>query len=79
MILYFHVDYEQVDEVPADYGRFHCWWNRENPCTPVKHSGEELNTTGDDKRAHEAKNVPLKIYIKGELKSLDEVKKIVGG
>jgi hypothetical protein len=28
---------------------------------------------------HEAKNVPLKIYIKGELKSLDEVKKMIGG
>jgi len=28
---------------------------------------------------HEAKNVPLEIYIKGELKSLDEVKKMIGG
>lgn len=48
IILYFHVDYEQLDEIPEDYGRFHCWWNRENPCTPVEHGGEELNTTGDD-------------------------------
>jgi len=28
---------------------------------------------------HEAKNVPLKIYIKGELKSLSEVKQMVEG
>jgi len=28
---------------------------------------------------HESKNVPLKIYIKGELKSLNEVKRMVGG
>jgi hypothetical protein len=47
--------------------------------------GEDL--TGDGAKAyvkraielHEAKNVPLKIYIKGELKSSDEVKKMIGG
>ena len=30
-ILYFYIDYEEHDAIDADLGRFHAWWNRQNP------------------------------------------------
>jgi hypothetical protein len=30
-ILFFYIDYEEHDAIDADLGRFHAWWNRENP------------------------------------------------
>jgi hypothetical protein len=45
---YFHVDYEEWESIPENYGRFHAWWNRENPCKAIEYEGEELNTTGDE-------------------------------
>jgi hypothetical protein len=32
MIVYYYIDYEEVEELDKDYGRFHATWYRENPC-----------------------------------------------
>jgi len=32
VICYFYIDYEEYDALSKDYGRFHAFWNRENPC-----------------------------------------------
>jgi hypothetical protein len=40
MTFYYYIDYEMRDEVPADFGRFHAQWNRQNPCVGVS---EEMN------------------------------------
>ncbi|MBN1943564.1 MAG: DUF2961 domain-containing protein [Phycisphaerae bacterium] len=48
---YYYVDYEQYDEIPADLGRFHAQWRRENPTVAVPHpeDGSELkNVTGEE-------------------------------
>ena len=50
---YYYVDYEQVDQLEGDYGRFHAQWRRENPTTVsasdgVNDQGRRLNTTGRD-------------------------------
>ncbi len=31
-VLYFYIDYEEHSKLHSDYGRFHAFWNRENPC-----------------------------------------------
>jgi hypothetical protein len=31
-VLYFYIDYEEYIRIPHDYGRFHAFWNRKNPC-----------------------------------------------
>ena len=36
--LYYYVDYEELDELPEDVGRFHAFWNRENPCDGIDYS-----------------------------------------
>ena len=28
---YYYVDYEEHNKLPESFGRFHAWWNRENP------------------------------------------------
>lgn len=35
VILYFYVDYEIHEELPAGLGTFHAQWRRENPCEPA--------------------------------------------
>lgn len=32
VVLYYYVDYVEIDELDADLGRFHAQWHRENPC-----------------------------------------------
>lgn len=29
---YYYIDYEEYDKMDTSYGRFHTFWNRENPC-----------------------------------------------
>ena len=31
-VLYFYIDYEEHLRLPEDFGRFHAYWNRNNPC-----------------------------------------------
>jgi len=31
-VLYFYIDYEEHANIPDDLGRFHAFWNRQNPC-----------------------------------------------
>lgn len=47
---YYQVDYELTAELPADQGRFHAQWNRENPCRRVEYADprNEVNLTGDE-------------------------------
>jgi len=45
---YFHIDYDEMERIPGNFGRFHATWNRENPCKAIEYEGEELNTTGDE-------------------------------
>jgi len=53
---YFYIDYELYkDGLPANMGRFHAAWNRENPTLAVSHeksatgaTSEPINLTGDD-------------------------------
>jgi hypothetical protein len=51
--VWYHVEYEQRESLPDDYGRFHATWHRENPTQAVGenqnvtlHNG--LNPTGDE-------------------------------
>jgi hypothetical protein len=48
--LYFYIDYDQLDRLPADQLRFHAWWNRNNPCQPPTHQGSDpdVNLTDAD-------------------------------
>ena len=48
--LYYQIDYEEYLEPPKNQGRFHAWWNRENPCKKVIHKDpkNEINLTGDE-------------------------------
>ncbi len=32
LIFYYYIDYEEHNELDLSYGRFHAYWNRENPC-----------------------------------------------
>ena len=36
---YYYIDYELHDSLPADMGRFHAQWRRENPCEGVSDEG----------------------------------------
>lgn len=47
---YFYVDYEAYDRLEDGLGRFHAWWNRENPTTAEPHN------TGDGKNLDGAGN-----------------------
>lgn len=40
--VWYHIEYEQMDALPAGLGRFHAVWNRENPTQAV---GSTVNTT----------------------------------
>ena len=33
LICYFYIDYEEYEKLDPSYGRFHIYWNRENPCS----------------------------------------------
>ena len=44
---FYYIDYEEYDALPEDQGRFHAWWNCENPTKAVRLRGG-LNTTGDE-------------------------------
>ncbi len=39
MNFYYYVDYEVQEEIPADFGRFHAQWRRQNPCDGVSEEG----------------------------------------
>jgi hypothetical protein len=39
MNFYYYVDYELHASIPADYGRFHAQWRRQNPCDGVSEEG----------------------------------------
>jgi hypothetical protein len=39
--VWYHIDYEKLDKIPEDTGRFHAQWRRENPTTAV---GDKKNT-----------------------------------
>lgn len=52
--LYFYIDYEEVDRLPADAGRFHAWFNRQITGAPPEGENEweairkfDKNPTGD--------------------------------
>jgi len=46
---WYHVEYEELDQVPASAGRFHAQWRRENPCKAIPHEvSNRINLTGDD-------------------------------
>lgn len=36
LVCYYYIDYEEYNELDADYGRFHVTWHRENPCKGAK-------------------------------------------
>jgi len=50
--LWYHIEYERLDSLPADLGRFHAQWRRQNPCkaVPPEVSGG-VNLTGEDNYA----------------------------
>jgi len=31
-VIYFYIDYEEYSSISSDLGRFHVFWNRQNPC-----------------------------------------------
>ncbi|MHA1309651.1 MAG: glycoside hydrolase family 172 protein [Candidatus Helarchaeota archaeon] len=35
LLFYFYIDFELYDKLQENMGRFHAWWNRENPCEGV--------------------------------------------
>ena len=39
MSFYYYIDYEVQDGIPADFGRFHAQWHRQNPCEGVSETG----------------------------------------
>jgi len=43
--VWYHIDYEKLDRLGDDVGRFHAQWRRENPTTAV---GEQKNVTSHD-------------------------------
>jgi hypothetical protein len=47
---YYYVDYDEMRSLPPGMGRFHAWWNRNNPCPRPKHLGKdpEVNLTDKD-------------------------------
>jgi len=46
---YYYIDYDALDKLPANMGRFHAWWNRNNPCSPPKHIGKDPDVNLSDK------------------------------
>ncbi|HEY3285267.1 MAG TPA: glycoside hydrolase family 172 protein [Armatimonadota bacterium] len=46
---YFYVDYDELDAAQPDQGRFHAWWNRNNPCVPPTHQGDDPDVCLTDK------------------------------
>ncbi|MBW2623255.1 MAG: DUF2961 domain-containing protein [Deltaproteobacteria bacterium] len=38
---YYYIDYEIHDHIPADLGRFHAQWRRQNPCDGISDEGME--------------------------------------
>ncbi|MBD3255720.1 MAG: DUF2961 domain-containing protein [Candidatus Lokiarchaeota archaeon] len=39
-VLYFYIDYEEYEKFGAEYGRFHAYWTRKNPCLGSKKNRE---------------------------------------
>jgi hypothetical protein len=39
MNFYYYIDYEVHAEIPADLGRFHAQWHRQNPCEGISEDG----------------------------------------
>ena len=46
---YYYIDYDELKTLPAGLGRFHAWWNRNNPCTRPKHIGKDPDINLSDK------------------------------
>ncbi|HNT33475.1 MAG TPA: DUF2961 domain-containing protein [bacterium] len=49
MAFYYYVDYDELDSPPQNMGRFHAWWNRNNPCTPPKQAPKDPDVNLSDK------------------------------
>jgi hypothetical protein len=49
--IYYYIDYEEYPALPENLGRFHAWWNRENPTKAIplgKLSWRKPNLTGKE-------------------------------
>ncbi|MEO5978346.1 MAG: glycoside hydrolase family 172 protein [Chryseolinea sp.] len=46
--LYYYVDYYEMDKLPADYGRFHAWYNYEITATDSVYGENEVLLLGKD-------------------------------
>jgi hypothetical protein len=43
------VDYDELDAPQEGTGRFHAWWNRNNPCVPPTQQGDDPDVNLTDK------------------------------
>lgn len=46
---YYYIDYDGLDKLPENMGRFHAWWNRNNPCARPKYIGKDPDVNLSDK------------------------------
>jgi len=46
---YYYIDYDILPTPPDNMGRFHAWWNRNNPCRKPKHIGDDPDVNLSDK------------------------------
>ena len=46
---YYYIDYDELKALPQGLGRFHAWWNRNNPCQKPRHLGKEYDVNLSDK------------------------------
>ena len=45
---YYYIDYDKLPVLPPNMGRFHAWWNRNNPCRPPRHAAEDPDVNLSD-------------------------------
>ncbi|MFX1326543.1 MAG: glycoside hydrolase family 172 protein [Promethearchaeota archaeon] len=55
LILYYYIDYEEYQEINQSFGRFHTFWNRENPCQGQDY--KKLNEMGWKSEMFSKKNL----------------------
>ncbi len=55
LVLYYYIDYEECQEISESFGRFHTWWNRENPCKGQDY--KKLNEMGWKSEMFSKKNL----------------------
>ena len=59
LVFYYYIDYEEYKELESEFGRFHAFWNRKNPCKGNDYSLKKPQRWFKRNKTHEEDYVVL--------------------